>query len=64
MEAPRRVIDHINSMSYLPISGGGMSYYVSRILAGVLQTENLDKHIEGLKIKHEVSKSKSTFIVL
>jgi len=60
MEAPRRVIDHINSMSYLPISGGGMSYYVSRILAGVLQTENLDKHIEGLKIKHE--KRMSTFI--
>lgn len=54
MEAPRRVIDHINATGYIPISGGGMSYYVSRVFAGVLESGALDRHVNGLQHKHKV----------
>jgi len=53
MEVPYSVRDHLNKMSYIPISGGGMSYYVSRVLAGMLQNGDLDRHVEGLRVKHK-----------
>ena len=55
MEVPDMVRDHLNKMSYVPISGGGMSYYVSRVLSGMLENGDLDRHVEGLRVKHKVS---------
>jgi len=52
-EAPQRVINHINSLSYISISGGGMSYYLSHIFSGLLKSKDLDSHIYDLQLKHK-----------